>query len=283
VPRGWIAGVKTRVGETTVHYVAHGAGRPVLVLHGAGVDHRETEACFEPMIGGVAGLRRIYPDLPGLGRTVAPDSLRSAEDVLSMLLSFAEKVTHGAAYRLIGHSAGAYYAQAMASRTPSSVAGLALVCPLLTGLRDVPEHRVVEGTGDVGDDEFRSYFVVQTPQMLERYTRYIAPAAELVDQDALERMGERWELAGDNGPAYAGPTLIVAGRLDSTVGYAAAVDLVDHYPHASLAVVDDAGHALPHERPDLLRALIAEWLARVERSESPRGRLHDVAESVGRS
>ena len=62
------------------------------------------------------------------------------------------------------------------------------------------------------------------------------------------------------------PTVIVAGRLDSTVGYAAATDLLDHYPHASLAVVDDAGHALPHEQPELLRALLTEWLARVERS-----------------
>jgi pimeloyl-ACP methyl ester carboxylesterase len=70
----------------------------------------------------------------------------------------------------------------------------------------------------------------------------------------------------DHAPAYGGPTVVVAGRLDSTVGYAAATDLVDHYPHASLAVLDDAGHALPHEQPDLLRALFAEWLARVERS-----------------
>jgi pimeloyl-ACP methyl ester carboxylesterase len=43
------------------------------------------------------------------------------------------------------------------------------------------------------------------------------------------------------------------------------VDLVDDYPHASVAVVDDAGHALPHEQPDVLRALVAEWLARVRR------------------
>jgi pimeloyl-ACP methyl ester carboxylesterase len=60
--------------------------------------------------------------------------------------------------------------------------------------------------------------------------------------------------------------MVVAGRLDSTVGYAAAADLVDHYPHASLAVVDETGHALPHEQPELLRALLTEWLARVERS-----------------
>jgi pimeloyl-ACP methyl ester carboxylesterase len=249
-----------------VHYVEHGTGRPVLVLHGAGVDHRETEACFEPVFDGVAGLRRIYPDLPGMGRTTAPETLRSADDVLDTLLDFADKVTGGTAYLLIGHSAGAYYAQAMAARRPSMVAGLALVCPLLSGLRDIPEHRVVAGSGELGDDDFRSYFVIQTPEMLERYERYVAPAAALVDQAALERIGERWALAAEPGPAYAGPTAVVAGRLDSTVGYAAAADLVDHYPHASLAVIDGAGHALPHEQPELLRAFLTEWLTRVERS-----------------
>ena len=140
------------------------------------------------------------------------------------------------------------------------------VCPLVPGVRDVPEHRAVVGSGELGDDVFRSYFVLQTPELLERYERYVAPAAALVDQAALDRIGERWTLSPDPGPAYPGPTLIVAGRLDSTVGYAAAVDLVDHYPRASLAVVDDAGHALPHEQPALLRALLAEWLARVDRA-----------------
>jgi pimeloyl-ACP methyl ester carboxylesterase len=258
--------MEVRVGEAVIHSVEHGTGRPVLVLHGAGVDHREAEACFEPAFDGVAGLRRIYPDLPGMGRTTSPETLRSADDVLDTLITFADVVSGGTAYLLIGHSAGAYFAQAMAAKRPAQVAGLALVCPLLPGPRDVPEHRVVAGSGGIGDDIFRSYFVIHTPEMLERYERYVAPAAALVDQAALERIGERWALTPDHAPAYTGSTVIVAGRLDSTVGYAAAADLVDHYPHASLAVVDDAGHALPHEQPELLRALLAEWLARVERS-----------------
>jgi pimeloyl-ACP methyl ester carboxylesterase len=254
--------MEIRVGQVVVHYVEHGTGRPVLILHGAGVDHREAEACFEPVFGGIAGLRRIYPDLPGTGRTIAPETLRSADDVLDTLLNFADEITGGTAHLLIGHSAGAYYAQAMAARRPAQVAGLALVCPLLPGLRDVPQHRVVSGSGELGDDVFRGYFVIQTPEMLERY---VTPAAALVDQAALQRIGERWALTPDHAPAYAGPTVIVAGRLDSTVGYATATDLVDRYPHASLGVVDDAGHALPHEQPELLRALLAEWLARVDR------------------
>src|SRR3954453_22690883 len=255
--------MEIRGGEGVGHYVEHGTGRPVLILHGAGVDHREAEACFEPALDGVAGLRRIYPDLPGVGRRSAP-TLRSADDVLATLLSFADENSGGATYCLIGHSAGAYFAQAMAARRPQ-VAGLAMVCALLPGLRNVPEHRVVSGSGLIGDDDFRSYFVIQTPEMLERYERHVAPAAALVDQPALERIGERWALTPGPAPAYAGPTAVVAGRLDSTVGYAAAADLLDHYPHASLAVVDQAGHAFPHEQPEVLRAFLAEWLARVDR------------------
>src|SRR3954449_9323796 len=99
-----------------------------------------------------------------MGRRVASGTLCSADDVLDTLLEFADRVIGGTAYLLIGHSAGAYYAQAMAARRPAQVAGLALVCPLLPGLRDVPEHRVVAGSGVIGDAVFRSYFVIQTPR-----------------------------------------------------------------------------------------------------------------------
>src|SRR4029453_5040832 len=207
-PARFAAGMEIRAGQMGVHHVEHGTGRPVLVLHGAGVDHREAEACFEAALEGVAGLRRIYPDLPGMGRTVAPDPLASADDVLDTLLDFADEVIGGTAHLLIGHSAGAYYAQAMAARRPARVAGLALVCPLLPGLRDVPQHRVVAGSGEIGDDVFRSYFVIQTPEMLQRYQRYVAPAAALVDQAALERIGERWTLTPSDPPPPGGPTLV---------------------------------------------------------------------------
>ena len=243
--------MEVRCGDVLVHAVEHGSGRLVLVLHGAGVDHREARACFEPALSG-AGLRRVYPDLPGHGRTPAPSSVNSAEDVLEVLLTLADRLRGEAPYLLVGHSAGAYFARAMAARCPSRVAGLALVCPLLPGVRDVPSCEA--------EDDFGSYFVVRTPEMRDRYERFVVPAAALVDEAAVARLGEQWQLAA--GPAYDGPTLVVAGRLDSTVGYAAAVDLLEESPHATLAVVDGAGHALPHERPELLRALLADWLGR---------------------
>lgn len=249
------------VGAPRIHHVEHGTGQPVLVLHGAGVDHRESEACFEPAFARVPGLRRVYPDLPGMGRSTA-DTLCSADDVLDVLLAFADEVAGGGEFLLVGHSAGGYYAQAMAQHRPAQVSGLALICPLLPGVRDIPDHRPVVAAEHLGNPDFRSYFVVQTPEMLSRYERFVAPGAALVDGAAMARISERWELTPATGAGYPGPTLIVAGRLDSTVGYVSAMDLLGAYPQASLAVLDGAGHALPHEQPQVLRALLQEWLSR---------------------
>ncbi len=188
--------------------------------------------------------------------------MESADDILDLLIGFADEVVGPERVLLVGHSAGGYYAQGFAARQPDRVAGLALVCPLPADVRDVPDHHAVVRADDLGDDGFRGYFVVQTPAMLERYEQFVAPAALLADATAMERIGRRWELTVPAGPGYGGPTLIVAGRQDSTIGYAAAVDLHQRFPRATLAVLDGAGHALPHELPELLAELLQDWLAR---------------------
>src|SRR4051812_11400212 len=104
-----------------------------------------------------------------MGRTPAPESLRSANDVLDVLLGFVDQVAGTGDVLVVGHSAGAYYAQAIAARRQDRVSGLALVCPLLAAVRDVPEHRPVVADDNLGDEEFRGSFVVQTPAMLDRY------------------------------------------------------------------------------------------------------------------
>jgi len=59
--------------------------------------------------------------------------------------------------------------------------------------------------------------------------------------------------------------LIVAGRQDAWVGYRRAAALVDELPRATLAVIDLAGHHLGRiERPSLFRALVRDWIERVE-------------------
>jgi pimeloyl-ACP methyl ester carboxylesterase len=168
-----------------VNYVVRGHGTPVLLLHGAGVDHRELLGTMEPVFAETAGFRRVYPDLPGQGGTPAPQTIRSADDVLDVLLELVDDVIGDQRLLVVGHSAGGYYARAIAHRRPEQVIGLALICPLLEDLRDVPPHTAVveaglaEGHGEPADLEaFRSYFVVQTPATFCSYAEHVAPGAE---------------------------------------------------------------------------------------------------------
>lgn len=266
-----MSAVEYVIGDVPVHYVEQGDGSPVLALHGAGVDHSEVMACLDPVFEAFTGYRRIYPDLPGMGRTPASETIRSADDVLEVLLAFIDGVIGDQPLLVAGHSAGGYYAQAIAGQRREQVVGLALLCPLLAGIHDVPEHEVVYRSGTMGNAEFRDYFTVQSAQTLDRYQRYVEPAAQLADQAALARIGARWELTTrppEKAPNRC-PTLLVTGRQDSTVGYVHAWDLLEQFPRATFAVLDRAGHALPHEQPGLLHALLTEWLDRVHERPSP--------------
>jgi pimeloyl-ACP methyl ester carboxylesterase len=269
--------VDSMVNGIPVHYSQHGAGTPVLALHGGNVDHREITGALEPVFAERPGYRRIYPDLPGMGRTPAPETIDSTDAVLDTLLGLVDDVIGEEAFLVVGHSYGGYLARAIANRRPGQVAGLALICSLAgEQVRgdERPEHVVLRAADGLDLDgtlepamaaEFRNYLVVQTPETLRRFQETVAPGVALADQAALERIFARWQLrtAPEQAPAYTNPTLILAGRQDATVGYAGSWRLLEHYPRATFAVLDRAGHGLPREQVGLVTALMAEWLDRV--------------------
>lgn len=174
---------------------------------------------------------------------------------------------------LLGHSYGAYLARGVAGRRADKVLGPELLCPVAERSRNVPSHEVVRHDAGAYDElepaqraGFDEYFVERTAATARCYRERVLPGKALVDEDALGRIFAGWTV--DLGSqAFSAPTLVVAGRRDSVVGYADAAGLLEYYPRASLAVVEDAGHALIHERPELLAALLGDWLDRARRTD----------------
>jgi pimeloyl-ACP methyl ester carboxylesterase len=146
------------------------------------------------------------------------------------------------------------------------------VCPVAAQSHDVPKQNVVRQDDNAYDElepaqrkRFDDYFVVRTAANARRFRDHVWPGITLVDEEALGRIFVGWEI--DIGPGiYSAPALIVAGRCDSAVGYTDATRLLPQYPHATLAVIDGAGHALMHEQPELLSALVGDWLGRASAS-----------------
>lgn len=241
---------------------------PLVVLHGVGVDHRETEAAIEAVVP-ASGYKRIYLDLPGMGRSTT-GALAGNDDVVTLLGDFIEGLGEGPV-ALLGHSYGGYLARGVAAQRPRLVSGLALLCPITEGSAELPEHAVVhQGADAYGELEpgqcqgFDEYFVVRTPATARRYRDHVAPGAALVDEAALRRIFAGWSI--DVGSStFSAPSLIVSGREDTVVGHAGAIELLRCYPGATLAVVEGAGHAFMHERPEVLAVLLVDWLDRIRR------------------
>lgn len=256
-----------------LHHTELGAadGIPVLAIHGWTPDHRLMTGCCEPVFRARSGAyRRLYPDLPGMGRSPAT-GVASSDDILACLEGYLDRHVGDAPFLVVGESYGGYLARALAARRAAQVRGLALICPVGGAVehadRTVPEHRVLVREVDVDPaSDFAQVAVVQTPETFARTQREIVVGLDLADGDALARIRRHWVLgeSPEAGPAYERPALFVTGRQDSSTGYIDSWALLEHYPRATFAVLDTAGHNAHIERPELFETLLHDWLDRVE-------------------
>ncbi|GEK81317.1 alpha/beta fold hydrolase [Agrococcus baldri] len=255
---------------SALHTVSRGtAGTALLALHGAYSTGAEPLGFLEPALGGHrADLRRIYPDLPGHGDSPAAGvaSSRAAVDALERLV---DELVGDEPLLVLGHSFGVHLAQGLAARRPEQVRGLALICPLVPDDHEAEPHTVVtdavarDALGEAARAEFEGYFVVRTPETLRRFQDAVAPAMGRYDGDAVDAIMTEWQLQPDpRAVPFAHPSLVMVGRHDSTAGQRQHRALVEQHPGATVVVAADAGHALPHERPALFAAAVADWLQR---------------------
>ena len=258
-----------------VHYEEVGDGRPIVFLHGGGADHRLMTVAFEPIFEARSGWRRIYPDLPGMGRTPAADWIDGEDDMLAVVEGFVDLVAPSDRVAVAGASYGGYLALGLVHRRPEKLDGLALVAPAYRSDPDrLPAHQVFARdeavVASLTEDErpWLGRSVVQVAETLEFFRAGVLPGLRIADSAFLDRLEAGPNLSIDVSaplPApFPAPTLILAGRQDSVVGWADAIPLLDSFPRATYAVLDRAGHAVRAEQNVLFRALVGEWLDRLE-------------------
>src|SRR3954466_9525114 len=148
------------VRDIAVYYEERGEGRPLLMLHGSHTDHREMLHKMEPLFEYRTGWRRIYPDLPGRGRTPGADWISSQDDILEATLEFLEGIAPGERFIVAGYSFGGYLAQGMVYKRGELMDGVMLGAPAVgvdPAERNYPPHEVLvhdpEFVAAVGTDE----------------------------------------------------------------------------------------------------------------------------------
>ncbi len=263
-----------------IDFETRGAGRPLVVLHGANIDRLSMIDALEPAFDGLPGWERIYLDTPGHGASPA-DGIESNDHVLSRLADFLDAHLANRRFSLIGESRGGYYARVLAHRFAAQVEGLVLIVPAHGEFspppEELPEHKTLVSAPELRggiDPALQSRFdrlVVQNADIVERMTRTKLPALLRLDQNHQAMIGETFKLKDDpddEARPFKAPTLVVLGRQDSVGGYRHMLGLIESYPRGTFSILDGAGHSLSWERPDLFLALTRDWLERVETMQS---------------
>jgi pimeloyl-ACP methyl ester carboxylesterase len=262
--------------DIMVYYESVGEGRPIIMLHGFSLDHRVMSGCMEPLFAHRKGWQRIYPDLPGMGRTRARDWIAGSDQMLDVVLQFIDAVVPDRSFAVAGESYGGHLARGIVYRRPKSVDGLLLICPVVIAdhsKRSLPPHVTLVKDGNLRLDRsdeaemFRSLAVIQNERHWRRYQDEIVAGARVADWDFLGKLqseGYSFSFDVNSQPeAFEKPTLILVGRQDSVVGYADAWTMLEDYPRATLAVLDQAGHDLQIEKQHLFETLAGDWLDRL--------------------
>jgi pimeloyl-ACP methyl ester carboxylesterase len=267
--------------KATIDYEEHGEGQPIVFLHGWTMDRHVEASTYERFFAKRPGWRRIYPDLPGMGRSVAKNGFDSQDDVLDALLAFIDQVLPSGRFLLAGSSAGGYLARAIAARRRPRIAGLLLRVPRIhaeDGQRTLPPFRplvqddaVMAGLNATERSELGNV-LVQRRDYIEalgqRLRAVVQPAIQATAPIAMKIRTDpkRYAFSFDLAEAektFEEPTLIIAARQDTVVGYRDAWTILESYPRATFAVIDRADHGWPLDTPDLLAALMDDWLMRI--------------------
>ncbi len=265
------------IDELNIYYEVYGDGMPVLMIHGSGVDHHIMTGCLEPIFKGRPGWKRVYFDLPGMGRTRASDRLKNSDDMLRTVRQFCEEVIPDRTFSVVGESYGGYLARGLVHDIPEHLDGVLLICPVIIAdwqKRDLPRRRVSKRDPQLlasiepnERKEFEHFMAVQDKRRWERFRLDILPGIRSEDTAFIERLkkdGYTFSFDVDKlDHQFDKPSLMLAGRQDTPVGYADLLKIIENYPRGTFAILDRAGHGLQIEQEAVFNCMVNEWLDRV--------------------
>lgn len=266
--------------DLMMYHETIGSGIPVFMLHGYSVDHHIMSGCMEPIFtdSQCDGYQRIYPDLPGMGRTQAVSWIENADILLDVLLRYIHDTVGDTPFVLVSESYGSYLARGIMRAIPTQVLASLFICPVILpefSRRTLPEFHISEKT-DIGQfsahkdfDGFSGSMVVQTPHTWKRYQADVLTGINLADTEYLkvfQQKGYAFSFAVDDiETSYSFPVIFFTGRQDDCVGFQDAWNILKNYKNASFLALNNAGHNLQIDQEGMFDFIAAQWLCEVRK------------------
>ena len=238
------------IGPLRMYHEVHGAGEPVVLLHGGG---STIQTSFGRLLPRLAAARQVIAvELQAHGRTADVDRplsfTQDADDVAALLQQLGI-----AGADVIGFSNGATTAVHLAIRHPAAVRKLVLISGTLSAAGMLPELR----------EAFKAEPSVDNmPPSLRSAYEAVAPRPQdlpiMVEKGAL-RMRNFEDIPPAAVRALEAPALVIAGDRD-VIRPEHTVEMFRTFRHGSLAILPGTDHMQIMDRDDLLWPLIAPFL-----------------------
>jgi len=253
--------MECKINNISINYEIIGEGKPIVMLHGYYVDHNVMTGCMEPVFEVKEGYKRIYIDLPGMGKSEYGELITNSDSMLNIVIAFIEKTIPNENFLLAGESYGAYLSRGVIYKMQDRVDGVVLICPLIIPeykKRNVPEHVVLvkdnillsKLTSEDAED-FNSSVVVQSERIYGRYQNEIMSGVKIANGSFLQSLMQKgYGLSFDVdklNKKFDKPALILLGKQDDSMGYKDAWSILENFPRATFAILDRAGHNLQIE------------------------------------
>ena len=135
------------VNDCEIYYEEIGEGMPILMFHGYPLDHQMMKGCMEPIFKNKHGWKRIYIDLPGMGKSIASAKLKSTDDLIQIILGFIDEVIGKEKFLVIGESFGGVIARSVIYHLQKKIEGMFLLCPTTRpGITEenLPERNILD-------------------------------------------------------------------------------------------------------------------------------------------
>ncbi len=229
---------------------------PLILIHGAGGFHLS----WPSQVRRLAGERIYAVDLPGHGKSEGMGR-QSIEEYVGDMAAFMDALgIHRAVFA--GHSMGSAIAITLALRYPMQVLGLILIG---SGAKMRVSPAFLEGVSN-------AHTFASTVQMINDCS-FGPKASPRLKELATQRMGQSHPSvlyndylacnafnAVDQIEKIKVPTLILCGMEDKMIPLKYSKSLRDSIGSAQLIVVEDAGHMLMLEQPDVTANLISRFM-----------------------
>ncbi len=261
-----------RIGDIDVCFRSEGEGRPVVLVHGIGQDHRSWAPQFTATI---AGHRLVAYDVRGHGGSSVGNGQGTLGQLADDLIRFLEAVTGPAI--CVGFSLGGTIVLCAAANRPDLVRGIvAMATSSVVGKSAVPFYRdriELVGRGDIE----------AVREMVRQDT--VNKAAHRADVDIAAQVLERMEAMAD-GRGYLNaakamlrmaseplqpllgqvrcPVAIVSGERDQVCPRRAAEIIREALPQASFEEIAGVGHMMNVENPSAVTSVITRFLSEVD-------------------